>query len=388
LLLNEFQSSRALTAWSGSIFNGVFLLAGPIATSSIERIGCRLTIMAGGVLTMIGFAFSSLAPNLLYFYFTYGIVAAFGCCLNYTGFIIAMSTYFRKMYAVAFSVTQAGVGVGLFFFGSLFQWLIERFGWRASFLLSGAIGFHFTLLGALVFPLRQPKNIATNPPEKDVLIEIAHAEEVVRTLPATATRRDVCREQLLHFSSLFWMFATPIPFTLLADFVASKSLDDFYIYTLQAMGLGDMIGRLLTGPLIEYMSFDSLKLYAASQTVCALSILSFVTVFDNVQLVVQALIFGMSYGCQSVLLALVPHHLFGSDRLNAIFGLTIFYGGAGVLTGPPIAGLLLDLTESYMAVFILSGLAECIALVCTFSLLLDRLSSPPAQSTTVFNTDP
>ena len=184
------------------------------------------------------------------------------------------------------------------------------------------------------------------------------------------------------------MFATPIPFTLLADFVASKSLDDFYIYTLQAMGLGDMIGRLLTGPLIEYMSFDSLKLYAASQTVCALSILSFVTVFDNVQLVVQALIFGMSYGCQSVLLALVPHHLFGSDRLNAIFGLTIFYGGAGVLTGPPIAGLLLDLTESYMAVFILSGLAECIALVCTFSLLLDRLSSPPAQSTTVFNTDP
>lgn len=131
--------------------------------------------------------------------------AAFGCCLNYTGFIIAMSTYFRKMYAVAFSVTQAGVGVGLFFFGSLFQWLIERFGWRASFLLSGAIGFHFTLLGALVFPLRQPKNIATNPPEKDVLIEIAHAEEVVRTLPATATRRDVCREQLLHFSSLFWV---------------------------------------------------------------------------------------------------------------------------------------------------------------------------------------
>lgn len=96
LLLDEFQASRATTAWVGSLNNGIYMLAGtviihqfliastrlstfviyagPIATMSIQRFGCRLTIMLGGTISMIGLAVSSVAPNLLTLFFTYGVI--------------------------------------------------------------------------------------------------------------------------------------------------------------------------------------------------------------------------------------------------------------------------------------------------------------------------
>lgn len=166
--------------------------------------------------------------------------------------------------------------------------------------------------------------------------------------------------------------ATLIPFNLLGDFVVSKSLDDYYIYALQAIGVGDFLGRLMTGPLTQYFSIDLVKFCVASQLVCTLIILLFPVVVNGIQLVVQALIFGATYGCQCVLLATVPHKIFGKENLNAIFGLTMFFGGAGIFIGPPIAGLLVDLTKSYLGVFIFSGAGQFVATVCTFLLLFNH----------------
>lgn len=38
-------------------------------------------------------------------------------------------------------------------------------------------------------------------------------------------------------------------------------------------------------------------------------------------------------------LALVPRAIFGSENLNEIFGVTMFFGGAGILVGPPIVSI-------------------------------------------------
>ena len=46
---------------------------GPIATFFIRRIGCRWTVMIGGLTSMIGLALSSLAPSLtMLLFYTYG----------------------------------------------------------------------------------------------------------------------------------------------------------------------------------------------------------------------------------------------------------------------------------------------------------------------------
>jgi len=55
--------------------NNFFLSSGPIATMLINRIGTRVTIMLGGVITLLGYSLSSMAPNITTLFFSYGVVA-------------------------------------------------------------------------------------------------------------------------------------------------------------------------------------------------------------------------------------------------------------------------------------------------------------------------
>jgi len=50
-------------------------MTGPIATMMINRIGIRVTIMLGGVITLLGYSLSSIAPNIATLFFSYGVVA-------------------------------------------------------------------------------------------------------------------------------------------------------------------------------------------------------------------------------------------------------------------------------------------------------------------------
>jgi hypothetical protein len=84
------------------------------------------------------------------------------------------------------------------------------------------------------------------------------------------------------------------------------------------------------------------------------------------QVIIQGFLFSVTFGCQCVFLgnllqwsnesafdfvphnlmvlflALVPRALFGSENLNRIFGVSMFFGGiAGILIGPPIASICL-----------------------------------------------
>ena len=69
---------------------------------SIQRFGCRLTIMLGGTISMIGLAVSSVAPNLLTLFFTYGVIT--GKKLKVThftyvySFIINLIVFFKSFW--------------------------------------------------------------------------------------------------------------------------------------------------------------------------------------------------------------------------------------------------------------------------------------------------
>jgi len=382
-LLNDFQSSRALTAWIGSLNNGVFLLGGPIATMMINRIGIRVTIMLGGVITLLGYSLSSIAPNIATLFFSYGVVAAFGCCLNYTGWIMAMSKFFHKKHAVAFSLTQAGVGLGIIVFGPFFQYLISNYGWRGSFLIMGALGFNLTLLGMLVFPQRK---FAVHVEQETLIqtkVELKEEEEKFQdpVAPFSVVLRNPCG-WLLHLNSFFWLLGTAIVYILLGDYICSKSLEEYYIYMLSTMGIGDLIGRVLTGPIVEYCRIETIVLNSISQLVCAVCILSFLFVIDGEEMIVLGLIFGITFGMQSVLQSLTVRSIFGGENMSQIFGINMFFGGVGILIGPPLAGLLVEAVQSYFVAFLFAGSAELIAavfsIVCWIS--VKRKSSVDTKS--------
>ncbi|EFX85219.1 hypothetical protein DAPPUDRAFT_98699 [Daphnia pulex] len=364
ILLNEFQASRAATAWVGSLNNGIYMLAGPIATFSIRRIGCRWTVMIGGMTSMIGLALSSVAPSLTMLFFTYGGITAFGLCLNYTSWIVAISDSFNKKHAIAFSLSQSGVGLGIFIFGPLFSFLITEFGWRGALLITGACTLQLTCLGALIFPLRNPKeieitNLESHPLTKEAKCTDEEIKEILHNLnsevaavvdePTTASKWKNHCATMLHLSCFF----------------CNSPFYRYYIIMLSTMGIGDLICRLVIGPLITVWKLDVTKLYAISQIACAITIASFPTVVNGVQMIIQGFLFSVTFG------SLVPRAIFGSENLNRIFGVSMFFGGIGILIGPPIAGLIVDITpgRSYWLAFVFASVMELLSAIATIGAL-------------------
>ena len=172
---------------------------------------------------------------------------------------------------------------------------------------------------------------------------------------------------MLNVSCFFWLLSTLIVYLLLADFAQSIDLQEYYIYTLSAMGVGDLIGRLSTGFLMDYFRIQAITFYAAAQLTCAVSILSLLFVSSGIQLVIQSWIFSIVFGFHCVLMPLVPRQIYGSEHLNDVFGIILFSGGVGSLIGSPLAGYLVDVTQSYQMVFIVAASAELAAAVASLA---------------------
>lgn len=173
--------------------------------------------------------------------------------MNYTSWIVAISDSFQEKHALAFSLSQSGVGIGIFIFGPLFSFIINSYGWRGAFLITGGCTFQLTFLGALVFPPRPPLPVGqkeTDPERLPLSVEIKKQSESEGTTNSTDiigsevetkfnTRNSPKRLEyclwMLHLSSLFWLLATSIPYILLADYTLSLDLEEYAIFYKQIL---------------------------------------------------------------------------------------------------------------------------------------------------------
>ena len=169
--------------------------------------------------------------------------------MNYTSWIVAISDSFNKKHAIAFSLSQSGVGLGIFIFGPLFSYLITVYGWRGALLITGACTLQLTCLGALIFPSRRPKQIeitqfechpltkeakCTDEEIKEILrnLNSGDSESIVEVVQPSVTPISSSKWMnhctvVLHLSCFLWSVATSIPYILLADYANSLDLMEY-----------------------------------------------------------------------------------------------------------------------------------------------------------------
>ena len=51
------------------------IFSGPVGSGLINKFGCRFVCFSGGILGSLGFILSSVAPNVMYLYFTFGALS-------------------------------------------------------------------------------------------------------------------------------------------------------------------------------------------------------------------------------------------------------------------------------------------------------------------------
>nr|KAF6458832.1 solute carrier family 16 member 5 [Rousettus aegyptiacus] len=74
-LQHEFQASNSETSWFPSILTAMLHAGGPLCSILVGRIGCRATVMLGGVLASLGMVAGSFCRTLSQLYIAAGFIS-------------------------------------------------------------------------------------------------------------------------------------------------------------------------------------------------------------------------------------------------------------------------------------------------------------------------
>merc|ERR1719336_1867230 len=153
-LIDEFNADRGYASLILSILVGITLGAGPIASSFVNKYGCRTVTILGAIIAAGGLAVSMFATSITYLFFSVGVCTGFGFGLIYLPAIVSVSMYFEKKRAFATGIAVCGSGLGTFIMAPVTKELITQLEWKGAMLVTSAIILGIIFFGCLMRPLR------------------------------------------------------------------------------------------------------------------------------------------------------------------------------------------------------------------------------------------
>lgn len=371
-LLQRYDQSVTLTAWLGSLFCSTFALAGPLSSFVINKFSCRVCVVLGGLLNLIGFASSAYCEQFYVLFLTYGIIAGIGQCLAYTGSVIVLGFYFEKRRTLATGVAVTGSGLATITFPPMTQAFYDVYGFHGSFLLLGAVAFQTCVFGALLRP---------HPTEKERRKQISPSQKF--------TCRAICKtlyEYLMILynkaftlylaSILSWCISLAINIMYLPDYFHDNgsSLVEASLM-ISAMGFGSLVSRILTGLAAVGGAIDPKTLYFGCYGILGiLTMILPVFVIHYGGKLAYSVILGLYSGGTWSLLSSICVDLVGIHNLASAFGLVMFIAGVGFLIGPVIGSYVEKLSGNFGHIFIFSGIMFLLASV--FGMVMSLYTHP------------
>ncbi|CAG9584927.1 unnamed protein product [Danaus chrysippus] len=148
--LDEFKASKSTTAWIGSLFIAVPLLAGPVMSALVDRYGCRSMTILGGIISSLGFVLASVSTTLETMMLTFGVIAGLGLGLVYVTAVVSIAYWFEKKRNLAVGLGACGTGVGTFVYAPMTQYFIDEYGWRGTILLLSGTLLNLCVCGCVM----------------------------------------------------------------------------------------------------------------------------------------------------------------------------------------------------------------------------------------------
>ncbi|KAK2916729.1 hypothetical protein Q8A67_001103 [Cirrhinus molitorella] len=376
-LQNDFQASNTETSWVPAIMMAVLHAGGPICSVLVESLGCRKTIIIGGILSGLGMAASSFAQTIVELYITAGIITGMGFSLSFQPSITMVGHYFVRRRAFANALSSIGTALGLSTLPLLANYLLSSFGWRGSFLVLGGVLLNCCVCGAVMRPLgAKPKMEARpgetdNPQLKTNCLSISQEREGLKgRLRATLStvvpflRRHMAFDLLCShpyfcayaFGVSWMMLGFVVPLVYLVPYATTYGMEQDRAALLMAiLGLINITVRPATALVFGLPRFrgshNFAYLFATAVLINGLSncICGIATTFSV--LLAYVIVFGVSMSLIGSLLFTVLMDTVEMSRFPSALGLISIMESIMLLLGPPLAGILVDSTGQYAYVF-------------------------------------
>ncbi|XP_054988738.1 monocarboxylate transporter 6 [Sorex araneus] len=355
-LQRQFQASNSQTSWFPSILTAMLHAGGPLCSILVERFGCRVTMMLGGLLACLGMAASSFCQSLWALYVTAGLISGLGMCFSFQSSITVLGLYFSRRRALANALASVGVSLGITLWPLLSRALLEALGWRGTFLLFGGVLLHCCVCGAVLRPVAPgaaaPPEAPAGPPRPPKTpgpgCLAACGRAAGRHLAFDVLRQNAAYR--VYTLGVVWMIlGFPLPHVFLVPYARRHGVPEHQAALLiSIIGFSNIFLRPLAGLLggrrdcarhRKYLFSAAVLLNGLTNLVCVASA-------DFPVLVGYCLVYSVSMGGIGALLFQVLMDLVPMDRFSSALGLFTVLESVSILVSPPLAGFLLDTTDN------------------------------------------
>jgi ACS family hexuronate transporter-like MFS transporter len=370
MLAKTLETSIGWTSIQYGYITGAFQAAYAIgllvAGYVIDRVGTR----KGYSIAVSLWSLAAIAHAAATSAFTFGIARAFlgfGEAPNFPACVKTVAEWFpKKERALAFGILNAGTNVGPVIAPLLVPWLAVTYGWQTAFIATGALGFIWLIFWLLLYhkPEAHPRISAS-----ELVYIQSDPADPVGSVPWS--RLFPCRETWAFALGKFltdpvwWFYLFWLPKYLQEKF--GLSLMQIIVPTLlvyNAASIGSVGGGWLSSTLIK----RGLSVNRARKTtmlICALCILPvlYAPFSTNLWLVIALISLATSaHQGWSANLFTLSSDMFPRTAVASVVGIGATAGAIGGVLMQVTAGYVVQLTGSYLPLFIFSGLAYVAAL--------------------------
>ncbi|XP_045189575.2 monocarboxylate transporter 10-like isoform X2 [Mercenaria mercenaria] len=347
ILLERYNESVVLTSLSGSLQLALGCMSAPLSSAVIDKYSCRTSVILSGILYICGYWATAFAPNMQVAVLTCGVTAGIAAGLGYTSCIVAVGFNFRRRKNIALGITLSGMGAGIFAFAPLMDLAHAHYGSTGFFIVMAAMSANIITFGTLCFPSKL--EIYTHK-QREIYSE-SQTEDNKLTGTVRMYSRSVLKKPIVLLSLATFAFCggTDLIFLNLPAFVVFKGFTSIEAAMMVSLnGILSVIGRLITGLLVNFKKTNVIWLYSGCLSVVAVTtvIYPFIANFFEGHVIFN-LILGLFFGNGYLLVSPLCSYFVDIEFVSAAIGFVLFFGGAGSLFGPMFASILLDNGGTY-----------------------------------------
>ncbi|CAE6457101.1 unnamed protein product [Rhizoctonia solani] len=338
----------------GSLQNALMMGLAFVSGKFGDRYGYKKFIAAGCIVVFIGQLLAAFSRNLWSVFLTQGVIQGVGCGLLLPMIFSLPSQWFKKRRGVTTGLVIAGSSFGGAVPALIIQAMLDRIGFRKTLLIYSFVQGVTMLAGFFLVKVRP-----------------------TASKPATPAREIQWFDKKYMRDPMFWSFWMALFFALfgyLSPFIFISVYTSEKIPNISAqlsnlpipiMCFASAIGRTGAGYVADRIGFMNAFILAITISGLSQLILWNVAAETYAGIMVFSVVFGFTGPCFMSLVTPIAASLYGIDNLATLTGLFNIANVPGLMSGPPIGGVILESAgHNWHALAAYSGGIQILGVMC------------------------
>ncbi|QRQ84296.1 MFS transporter [Cupriavidus oxalaticus] len=326
--------SEASLSYAASMFG--LAIVSPLVGTMMDRFGIRRVISVSALVFGLATACMALQNGSKALWVSLSVVVGvFGAATSVLGYLAVLPQWFDRRLGLALGIAMCGLGAGTVLMPATAQYLVTGYGWRTAYV---ALGIGSIVLSLLACALLRERGGAG-----------AARTRAQATAADGVPLRQAMRSYRLWAIWAVFVLGSSATLSLgphLPAMFADKGFSPADAARSASMvGVGLLIGRLLTGVLIDriHAPFVACVFFFGG----AVGIYLLGVTNDYQMLLVATTLIGLTIGAEGDLISFLVRSYFGLRSFGALFGIAFSGYGFGAVIGPVGLGLWFDRHGSY-----------------------------------------